>query len=352
MPKAKGGAAARSEENRPIIKVDTDQRDTSKAVSRVQSRDDDEGLPGQSDDDGDGNLAEKKFLSKSRAVSKRLTRIQRKYDQQLAEQEARHQRELRDVRGEVDRLKARSDGDGGSASEAAHESAMRDLEAKLTKAMEDGNSQEAARINREMARKEAEFWNARTSAVMGGDQQRRDQRSDDRGQDQTQQQQRRQPSRAGIAFTEANEWWDDPDYYVEKQAANAIFGRLVEEEGADPEDPGTYRRVAKRLAKKFPELEIELPGRRRDDDDEDDEDDDDDGGTRSGAKRRAAEAPVQHTRHRDPDYRPSRRAGEQHLSQRDLDTMRSIGLDPDNEKHLLHFAQGKRETEDMEMARR
>lgn len=360
MPKAKR-AAASSDEDRAVVSVDTDQADTKKAISRVPASGDDDGERGNkrggslaSDVDADGEQAPS-WLVKNRAMNKRIGRITRQYDQRMADQEARHQREMRTLRDEFQSLRTtRQQGENGD--DAAHEAAMTALQEKLEAALEAGKSGDVAKLQREIARKEAAFWNAKQAAAMGGDDNRRQQQQRPAPQEDQGRPQVRKPSPAGLAFTDANDWWDDPDFAVERAAANVIFAKLVDEEGADPEDPATYGRVAKRLSKKFAELDIVVPGERRsrrdnDDDDDDGDDDDDDAGTRDGARRRAAEAPVHNQRQRDPDYRPARR-GEQHLSERDLATMRTIGLNPDNNDHLLEFARGKREAEEQERSQR
>lgn len=345
------------------MSVDTDQADTSKAVSRMNgagaSDDDDRRLPGQEDAEvSDAERRHSVWLDKNRALNKRVSRITRNFEQRTADQEARHQREMRAMRDEFSSLRT-TRGQTENSDDAAHEAAMKLLQDRLEAALEAGKSADAAKIQREMAAKEGKFWADKQAAAMGGTDGRRPEQRERREQEDTsqQQQQVRKPSAAGIAFTEANDWWDDPDFRVERVAANTIFGQLVEEEGADPNDPGTYERVAKRLKKKFAELDIVTPGRKRakdDDDDEDDEDEDDDAddGSKRGAKRRASEAAVSTVRNRDPDYRGARRRGEQHLSERDFTTMRTIGLNPDNPDHLLDFAKGKREAEEAERGAR
>lgn len=313
-------------------------------------------MPGGGDDD-DVSPQERShsvWLEKNRAVNKRIGRITRKYDQQLAEQEARHQREMRELSDRVNSLKTTRGGEGGNADEAAHEREMAALQKDYERALENGDSTKAAELHRQMTAKEAKFWHDRTVATMGGDKGRRDsKRQDDGSQDDRGQQQRRQPSRAGLAFTEANDWWDDPDYKVEKAGANAIFATMIDEEGYDPDDPRTYAKLAKRLGKKFKNLEIVVPG--RDDDDDEDEDDDDDGdddaSTRRGARARASQAAVHSVSRRD-DARPARRNGQMHLTEADFSTMRQIGLNPDNNDHCMEFALGKREAEQQERSRR
>lgn len=358
MPKAK--RAAVSSEDRTLVSVDTDQSDTSKAVQRVNGDDaDDRKMPDREDSDvSESERRNSVWLDRSRAMNKRVGRMTRNFEQRSAEQEARHQREMRSLRDEVDTLRT-TRGKSDSQTDADHEAAMQVLAEKLEAALEAGKSADAAKLQREISRKEAAFWAGKQAAAMGGDDSRSKARERKEEKDDPAVTQVRKPSKAGIAFTEANDWWDDPDFAIERGAANTIFAQLVTDEGADPDDPDTYARVAKRLKRKFSDLDVEVPGKRRraaddDDDEEEEEEEDEDTGTRRGAKRRAEEAPIQQSRGRDPNYRGAsrKRSGEQHLSEKDLKNMRMVGMNPDNEDHLLDYARGKREAEEAERARR
>lgn len=335
------------------MSVDTDQADPKRAVQRLESgsSDDDEGLPSQEDSEvSDQERRHSEWLSKNRAVNKRLGRMQRVFDQRMADTEARFQRQLRGLQKENQALKARRPGDE-PATDAEHEAAMTALQQQLEKAMEEGNSAQVAKINREIARKESAFWAAKQAAITGNNDRRGARSAEPDPDEEPDPAQARKPSREGLAFTESNDWWDDPEFRVERAAANAIHAQLVEEEGSDPATEEHYARVAKRLHDKFPDLELSVPGFEEEDWDEFDEDALEGGQRQRRVSRRAARAPVQSQRTREDDPPRAARRGT-HLSESDLKFMRSIGMNPDNENHLIAFANGRREADQAERDRR
>lgn len=345
---------SRSSNGGAVVSVDTDQADPKKAVHRLESGEkDDEGLPPQEDSEvSEQERRHSEWLDKNRAMNKRVGRMQRVFDQRMADQEARFQRQLRGLQKENQALKARRTTDE-PASDAEHESQMKALEQQLEKAMEEGNSATVAKLQREIARKESAFWAAKQAALTGGNDRRgargdEPDPADDPAADP--QQQQRKPSRQGLAFTESNDWWDDPEYRAERGAANAIHAQLVEDEGSDPATEEHYARVAKRLHEKFPDLELNVPGYEDEDWDEFNEDDLEEGRSQRRS-RRAARAPVQSQRSREEDPQRAARRGT-HLNESDLKFMRSIGLNPDKESHLIAFANGRREADQAERDRR
>jgi hypothetical protein len=346
--------------DRAVVSVDTDQADPKKAVQHLDRGSDadddadDRQLRQGDDEDGMSEQEAKHstWLERNRAVNKRLARhtrhLTRQFDQQRAADQAEHQRELRKLSKKIDRLQ-RTRGDD-APTDAAHEAEMAKLQEQLDAAVEAGESKKVGELTRLIARKEAEFFNKKAQAAMGSQVDKGERRGkdgdaddDDADDDADETPARAKPSQAGLRFTEANDWWDDPDYAVERDAANGIFGRMVRDDGADPKDPKTYARVAKRLKAKFPDLEVVVPG--RDDDDDDDLDDDDD----DPAERRRAGAPVERG-NRDDGHRRQRRGTE--LSNADLELMRAIGMKPDDNDHLLDMARAAREVEEAERGNR
>lgn len=338
-----------------VVSVDTDQADPKKAVQRMErgsSGDDDEGLPAQEDDGiSEQERRHSQWLERNRAVNKRIARMQRVFDQRFADHQAETQRELRTLRKENQALKTRRGEE--PATDTEHETQMTALQQQMEKAMEEGNSAQVAKLQREIARKEAAFWAAKQAAITGGNDRRGAAREepdpDEAGA--AAQAQVRKPSKEGIAFTDANEWWDDPDFRVERAAANAIHAQLVEDEGSDPASEEHYARVAKRLHDKFPDLEVVAPGFEDEDLDELDEDELGDSRGQRRASKRATRAPVQSQQQREDNPSRAARRGT-HLSESDLQFMRSIGMNPDNENHLIAFANGRREADQAERERR
>lgn len=340
------GGSARPESTE--ISVDLNETDPDKAVRR-------ESRP-RSDIASDvrDNAAGRSHSNAEREMFKRMSRfsrsIEKKFDQRLAEAEARHQREMSDLRKSYDGVKVE-----GRDEQAAtdHEAKMADFQRQLEAAIERGDSAAQARITTEMMKADGAYH-----AKLAGATQRRDTAgTGNEGAAQAQAVRRTGPTQAGARFITANgDWWDDPEFAVEKDAAGGIYVRLTNDEGWDANSDDTFEEVARRLKTKFPDLPVAVKGGKRlkakaDDDDQDDlgdgpddgDDDDDDEdadlerSVRQGREqsrqrpRRAAAASFQD---RGGDGGRSERAT---LSQQDIKTMRDSNLDPNNNKHVLTF---------------
>lgn len=323
---ARAGADDRQRET-DSINVNLNEADRGKAVTRMAANNE----PIPSGDESDDAL--------TRAMQKRIARMNRSFDQRLADQQAAHQRELASLRNQFDRLSINRGGDAPAGDDAAHEQAMAALQAKLEDAQERGDSKAVAALTREISAKDAQFWASKTNAVMGREE------SPKGGQAApvrpgvidpvTGQPPVARPGPVAMGWMEENDmWWEDPDYVAEKAAANAIHHQLVAE-GSDADSPDHFVRLTRRLQKKFPTLAVKLP---------------------VGAKNGKLEDSIE----LDPDRKapaprsPNAAGGDApvggghsdvRLTGDDLKTMRSMGWDPNNNQHVLQFARSKRETE-------
>jgi hypothetical protein len=325
------------------ISVDLNEPDPDKAVERRQS------VASQVRDNQEGAQGEKPYSRADRELFKRMSRfqrnIQKSFDQKLADQQARHQQEIADLRKSYETIKVERGGDEAAAS--AHETKMKELTEKLAAANERGDSAEAARITAEMIKADGAYH-----AKISGASQRRDTSGDDRTSSTTTTTARQSagPTAAGSRFILANEeWWHDPEYQIEKDAASKFYIQLIQDEGYDANDDETFREVAKRLKSKFPALEVQTRRGRAADPDEDLEDDEE-GDNRSRRRdadderprpppRRAAAANFQD---RGGDGGRAQRAT---LDAKDIKTMRDANMDPDNNGHVLAFLREKQNYE-------
>jgi hypothetical protein len=324
------------------ISVDLSEPDATKAVDRREiHRGGDIGREARGDDDGDDDGRPR--TRAERELFKRMTRFQRNtersFQQQMAEQEARHQRELTELRQKVDGVKLERD---SGASDAEHEAKIKALTEKLAAAKDRGDSAEEARLTVEISNVNSEFWAKKAQAANlttreSSTQQRQEQQPAQR------QPTRQGPTAAGSRFILANEdWWGDPKFDVENAAANTIFVRLVQQEGYDANSDETFREVTKQLKKKFPELRVR-PGRasREDLDDDDDGEADDRDGSEEGERRREARrerAPAARMQDRgDANGRQVNRSSRRTLTEQEMKTMRDTGLNPDNNKDVIAF---------------
>ena len=348
MPKPNQQTARRAQEAEPVITVDLGQSDPNKAVQRstrprsdiARSVNDDEGGEENTDTRTNG------WAERSKEVNRRLARqarsLNRTFDQKLADREAEHQRQLSDLRKDMDKLTLeRGSGDQAKA-DADHERAMGELRTKLEAAIEAGNSAQQAQLTADMQRLEAKYWASKAAAA--GVVQREQRTEQERQQQQRPAPKAGQPTAAGSRFILANEvWWEDPDYAIEKQAAGLIFAQLRDEEDYDANSDDTFKEVARRLKKKFPELEV-VTSKGKKPKPEDDDDDDDELG---GGEREARRAPTGAVQDRGEDA-ANNRASSMTLTNADISTMRKSDLDPNNNKHVLQYMREKQAYESAE----
>lgn len=322
---AKNNQATTSSETE--ISVDMNAADPAKAVTR-KSADIAAGVRDRADVDAPtGRTKAEKDLFKRMG---RLERnLEKQFDQRMATAEAAHQRELSELRARYEKVDV--DRGGADAADANHEAAIAALKDKLAAANEKGDSAAAADVTAQMSRLDAQFWAKKAAAA--GVVQREPAAT-------TQPTARAAPASkgptvAGSRFIRANEdWWEDPDFDVEKAAANTIYVRLVETEGFDPKDDETFKEVAKQLKAKFPDLGVHAG--RRDPEDDDDADDDADG--RREAKPARRQAPAQRLDDRGGDADAARNRGTRRtLTKEEIVTMKACRLDPDNDKDVVTF---------------
>ncbi len=322
------GATSREEQsndNAPgesVIEVNLDEADPAKAIERTTRTA--EPRQRQAARDEDDDLGPRI----NREISKRMTRFSRSFNQQMAEQEARHNRELSALRQENERLRMEGRG-SGDAGQSDHERKMAELTDKLTAAHERGDSSEAAKITAEMTRLEAAYH-----AKLSGTEVRRDAGGDAapaaRQADPYAPGAPPQISAAASRFIDANaHWWEDPEHQYEKNTASQIFVNLTREEGYRQDDPATFREVAKRLLKLYPTLDVQNAAR----------DEEEDGGGNDPAANRETRRP------RAPAARLPDRGGDNvrpignraTLGPKDIALMRQVNMDPENNDHVLRF---------------
>lgn len=320
MPKSTTARESESE-----IDVDTDQADTAKAVNRQPTDDDRRALKSEESDD---ERKHSDWLSKSRAVNRRMSSFQRnltkQFDQKQAEIEARHQREMREMKEQMNGLKVDREGD---ASDTAHEAEMEKLQGELEAAIEAGNSKEQAKLNALISRKEAAHMAAKTARLAVGRQ--------TESKDEKREAAQPRVSKKAQEFISNTPWWDEDDHWEEKAFANALHARMVDS-GSDPESDAHYAKITKELHKKFPDLEVD-ESLLDDDKEEGDEEEEEE-----PAPRRRA--PVRNFKDRGGDERPANvRGGKIQLTKADIETMKMAKLDPTDNNHVLAFAKAKRE---------
>jgi hypothetical protein len=314
------------------ISVDLNAADPAKAVTRRDSKDIAKGVRDAADRD-----AAPTRTPGERAMYKRMSNLEknleRQFDQRLANKEAEWQRERSEMKERLDKLSL-DRGDGSDKADAAHESAIAVLKAKLEAAYEKGDSKESADITLQISKLDAQFW-AKKAAAAGVA--TRETADPNKGTTQQQQQQPANkttgPTRAGARFISANEeWWDDADFKVEQAATQAIYIDLVNQEGFDPKSPETYKEVARQLKAKFPSLAVKS-GRRGPEDDDEEEDDD----TSEGRPQTRRQAPSARIEDRGNGSRPRDRGTQRTLTQEEIATMKACRLDPDNDRDVVQF---------------
>ena len=320
-------ADAAGDEQETGIQVNMDATDDGKAVTRARPR---SAAPPRKD------WAQER-ADTSKEVKKRIARIENRFNQQMAEREAEHQRQLAEINAKFDRLGKGSEATG--TDDAAHEKAMEAMQTELEEAQERGDSKAVAAITRKMSAADAKYWATKTSKQTQG--------ASDNGArgDGTRQQPaadptQRKPTKAGVEWAKANgEWWNDT---VDETAcdareyANAIHKRMLADGEHDPETPEYFEIIRQQVARRFPEIETKstVKSRRR----EAEIDDEDEEGERQPVRRAAGmQLPNRGAAPRTSELRTLTRA--------DIKTMRDVGMNPDNDKHVVQFLRSKQETE-------
>ncbi len=320
------------------IEVDTNSADNSKGVTRVAPDETRGGGVNADSNDKDAKLDS--WFDKNKYVAKRMNRfaknLSREFDQKLADEQARHQREMRELSAKLDGINTKSE---VANTDAAHEAKIAELQAELEAAIESGNSKEQARLQTLIARTEAAHTEKRTTALLGGTQRRTDQQT------QAEPVTARVPdtnTKAG-QFIQSKPWWDNEEFEAEQAYANSLFVKLTKREGMDPEDPKVYERINKQLVTKFPDLKTREEELGDDDLDMDgnSHDDTDPEVTIEDTKPRAR-APVSNFKDRGRNG-GGNQAGKIKLDANDLQTMRAMKLDVNDNNAVMAFARAKRE---------
>lgn len=331
MPKANRQTSATEQEAETEISVDLGNNDPKTAVTRRERPRSELAASVNEREEGGNSTEARAWAERNKEVRKRLARQERSFNQRLADQQAEFQRQLTDERARVDKLLLDRGGNDPAAADAAHTQAIAALQAKLEEAIEKGDSKEQAKITVEMTRLDNAYW-AKKATQAGVVQ--RETRTDTKEQRQQQQQPRPgTPTAAGSRFILANEdWWEDPDYEIEKAAAGTIYGKLTKDDGYDANSDDTFKEVGKRLKAKFPNLEVAgVKPKPKPDEDEDEDEDLTDQATRT--TRRAATGSMPDRGEANNRNRSQRRT----LTQAEIQTMRSVDMDPNNNAHVLRF---------------
>lgn len=277
--------------------------------------------------------------SRTNDLAKRFGRLQRQFDQRLAENEAKWQRELRDRDEKIERLSARRIDTRSDADEGAHDRKISDLEAQLADAMEKGESTKAARLQSQISEEHARYMAAQTAKQMGEayDRDQEQRRSKDTG-DEREPRRATGPTRLGRRFIGANaDWWDDPDYRIERMAAVEIDKELLADDELDPNEPEYYEELQARLEEKFPDLDVELPTSRSARRAREEEEELEERPRGRQVQRPVRGGAVSAAANRGNDA-PRRRNGVVRLNAQQLENMRAFNLDPENDKHVSAYA--------------
>lgn len=324
------------------IEVDVHESDASKAVTRTRVLPKPKARAGRNADAVDLES----WAERSKKVQKRINSMQRNFDQQRADDQALHQRELAALNDRINGL-TRGGDNAPSGSEAEHTKAMDTLQAKLEEAQEQGDSKAAAKISRDMATLEGKFWAAQTAKATGATAaaDRANTTGNGAARPANGARQIPKPTQAGIDWAKANaDWWEDKSDDVAvaaRAAANGMYLKMVEE-GEDSQKLEFYEKIRKAISKRFPELEMVstmsngLGG-------EGDEDEEVDGeGQRDGDRRQREPVRRQAMPVVDRGQGTARnKPGGQTLTKADQATMRAVGLDPDKNSHVLSFLKEK-----------
>jgi hypothetical protein len=310
------------------VSVDLSESDPNKAVTRRSKPANDIAAGVRDNEDGKRySPSERKMFTRMTNLQKNLTR---QFDQKLADQEARHQQELTEIKKRYEGVSVERGSDQEAAT--AHEKAMKALEEQLAAANEKGDSVAAARITAEMIKADGAYH-----AKLSGSRQRADTAAPGTAQGQTPQARKPAatgPTPAGSRFILANEdWWEDPDFEIEKQAASALYIKLVNEEGFDNNSDETFKEVARRLKDKFKDLPV-VAGRRRGGDEEEPDAEVEEGRDRGEGRRRA---PTGNMQDRGSAQGQRNNGSRRILTEQERKTMISVNLNPDNDRDLVQF---------------
>lgn len=316
------------------IVVDLDADDPDKAVSRIPVRQQ------RSEKQTQELTQEEERRLDRKAFAKRFGKIERNFEQRIADQEARHQREIAEMKGRGERLNVKRE---GVNDDAVHEADIARLTSLLEAAQEAGESKKVAQLTAEISRKEGQHWAKKEAAVRGEPavveprkvvaSAAKNKAIPDKGNTQT----------ANRWLRQNEDWLQDDDYAVEQQAA-LLYDAALTDEGYDPSTDEYFEELNARLLKKFPKLEvIGAKAKKKAKATEDDEgrrsnagrDDDDDGDDERPEPRRIPA--VSSFEDRGTPARGQRNGRRTSLTAEQRQTMLAVNMDPENNRHVLTF---------------
>lgn len=330
-------AASDAVEQEESIQVDMDAKD-GEGITRRPARG---SVIKPKSQQSDFNVDE--WEQKNRHVKKRLAQQARSFNQQMADQEAEHKRQLaiRDAR--LDKLER--GGQTDDQADAAHQKVMDEFEAKIAAAQEEGDSKLVASLTRAMSTSDAKFWSEKTARATGSTAKIDANKNGGAAGDGTQARASViQPSKEGQKWAKANEdWFDDKTdrtCVAARAFANALYKDKIDA-GEDKDEAEFYEEIRKEVEKRFPELETvsTLKSRRQDPDDDDDDDD---------VQQRQRQEVRRPTSLSIPDRgdatknRGNRLATITAAEQRE---MKKVGLDPLNNKHVMQYVRERNQME-------
>lgn len=284
-------------------------------------------------DEGGEERTPRNHKERKDEFAKRIGRLERNFDQRIAERDAEHQRELREMRGEINGLKAKRVDADAAADEATHNAKIEDLEGKLADALEAGDSKLTAKLQSAIAAEHARFASAQTARAMG-EAYEKDQATK-RGGDDTGQR-GNGPAPMGKRFLSANaDWWNDPVNRRKRAAVVDIDKELLAED-YDPNTAEYYEELQARFSEEYPDFEIALPGERRAKRRQQVDDDDDDDLTMNGPRRTAVRT-LSASANRGSSTRTVNSRGQVVLNKSDIANMQKWGFDPDKPADVLTY---------------
>lgn len=321
--------AADSGEQETGIQVDLGSDDPVKSVTRVRQQP--RSAPPRKEKDPDDY---QRRMSKE--MHKRMSRLEANWNQAAAEREAALQRQIADLKKSLEGLKPNQDTSTGD--DAAHERAMAELEEKLTEAQERGDSKEVAKLTRQMSSLDAKFWAAKNAKV-GVAEKTPPAAATPAAVP--------QPTKASLAWARAQDWWNDTTDDTSRLARNMateLYNQRLRE-GSDREDPMLFEEIGAEVKKRFPELTVGSAVKRRKQAPLEDDPDDADGDDELAHPNPRRAAPPSLPNRGDA---PTGRRELQKLTAADVKTMREVGMNPDDNKHVVAFLRGKLETAETE----
>lgn len=315
---------------------DTDTR--RRRRKRVKDDGDDPDDPDDTDDtddpdgDGEGNEEDDDLVPMSE-VRKRIARVRKQADTNLAK--ARHEAEatIGDLQKRVDKIEHGSE---EAELSGKYETEIERLDREIDEAVESGDTKKVSQLTREMSRLTAEH------AVKTEQLKSRQNEHDDPDDLNQRSDQPKVIPRANDWLAE-QDWWDDPEHARVKRFVRKL-DLALQERGYDPNDDDFYEQLESAIEKKYPGVIVHTMD---DDRDPELEDDDDEfaeipskrARSRKKARRAANRQPVGGDGERTGGKRRRNRDGDggrkgKTLNRNQVANMRMFGMDPNNKDHV------------------